>query len=90
MKQQYSLVMVSFGLLTGLLSSCAARKDQILFQGLNESSQVEVSYSPRKIQVNDILDVKITALNPEAAIPYNLASQNPNMMQNITHAERSS
>jgi len=72
--------MVSFGLLAGLLSSCATKKDQILFQGLNESLQAEVSYTPRKIQVNDVLDVKISALNPETAIPYNAASQGQNTM----------
>ena len=80
MNQRYSLFMVSFGLLAGLLSSCATKKDQILFQGLNESLQAEVSYTPRKIQVNDVLDVKISALNPETAIPYNAVSQGQNMM----------
>jgi len=71
MNQRYSIFIVTFGLLAGLLSSCATRKDQILFQGLNESLQAEVSYTPRRIQVNDVLDVKISALNPETAIPYN-------------------
>jgi len=80
MNQRYSLFMVSFGVLVGLLSSCATKKDQILFQGLNESLQAEVSYTSRKIQVNDVLDVKISALNPETAIPYNAVSQGQNMM----------
>ena len=84
MNQRYSIFMVSFGLLVGLLSSCATKKDQILFQGLDESLQAEVSYTPRKIQVNDILDVKISALNPETAIPYNSSLQGQNMMQNAS------
>lgn len=82
MNQRYSLFMVSFGLFAGLFSSCATKKNQILFQGLNESLQSEVSYTSRKIQVNDVLDVKISALNPETAIPYNAGSQGQNMMQN--------
>ena len=84
MNQRYSIFMVSFGLRVGLLSSCATKKDQILFQGLDESLQAEVSYTPRKIQVNDILDVKISALNPETAIPYNSSLQGQNMMQNAS------
>ena len=83
MNQRYSLLIVSFGLLVGLWSSCATKKDQILFQGLNESLQAEVSYTPRKIQVNDILDVKISALNPEATIPYNAGESGRNMMSNV-------
>ena len=80
MNQRYSLFMVSFGVLVGLLSSCATKKDQILFQGLNESLQAEVSYTSRKIQVNDVLDVKISALHPEAAIPYNAAVNGQNLI----------
>jgi len=82
MNQRYSIFMVFFCSLVGLISSCATKKDQILFQGLNESLQAEVSYSPRKIQVNDVLDVKISALNPETAIAYNPMTQGQNMMQN--------
>jgi protein involved in polysaccharide export with SLBB domain len=63
----------------GLLSSCATKKDQILFQGLNEGLQAEVSYTPRGIQVNDILDVKIGGLNPETASTYNTASTQNNV-----------
>jgi polysaccharide biosynthesis/export protein len=84
MNQRYSIFMVSFGLLVGLLSSCATKKDQILFQGLNESLQEEVSYAPRKIQVNDILDVKISALNPETAIPYNAINLGANNVNNVS------
>ena len=84
MNQRYSLFMVSFGLLAGLLSSCATKKDQILFQGLNESLQSEVSYTSRKIQVNDILDVKVSALNPETAIPYNTINLGGNNVNNVS------
>jgi len=87
MNQRFSLVMVFFGLLAGLLSSCATKKDQILFQGLNESLQSEVSYTSRKIQVNDVLDVKISALNPETAIPYNAAGNGQNMMAGMLNLQ---
>lgn len=58
-------------LLVLFLASCATRKNIILFQDLEENISKEVIYTARKIQVNDILDIKISTLNPETAIPYN-------------------
>ncbi len=54
--------------------SCASKKDIILFGDIQESAQNKVLYSLPKIQINDILDVKISTLNPESAIPYNSVS----------------
>jgi polysaccharide export outer membrane protein len=66
---------IAFLLLTlGFLSSCASKKDIILFQDIQESTQNKVTYTLPKIQINDILDVKISTLNPETAIPYNAIS----------------
>jgi len=58
-------------LLVLFLASCATRKDVILFQDLEENISKEVIYTARKIQINDILDIKISTINPETAIPYN-------------------
>jgi polysaccharide export outer membrane protein len=58
-------------LLVLFLASCATRKDVILFQDLEENISKEVIYTARKIQINDILDIKISTLNPVASIPYN-------------------
>ncbi len=55
-------------------TSCASKKDIILFQDIQESAMNKVVYSLPKIQINDILDVKISTLNPETALPYNRVS----------------
>jgi len=55
-------------------TSCASKKDIILFQDIQESAKNKVVYSLPKIQINDILDVKISTLNPETALPYNAIS----------------
>lgn len=54
-----------------VMSSCASKKNIILFQDLDENISKEVVHTARKVQVNDILDIKISTLNPEIAIPYN-------------------
>ena len=54
-----------------LIQGCASKKDIILFSTIKEGTETSVMYSLPKIQVNDILEVKITTLNPETAIPYN-------------------
>jgi polysaccharide export outer membrane protein len=56
------------------VSSCASKKEIILFSDIKEGAETSVAYSLPKIQVNDILDVKITTLNPETALPYNPVS----------------
>ena len=57
-----------------LIQGCASKKDIILFSTIKEGTETSVMYSLPKIQVNDILDVKITTLNPETALPYNSVS----------------
>ena len=49
----------------GFFSSCASKKNIILFGDIKESTQNNVLFALPKIQVNDILDVKISTLNPE-------------------------
>lgn len=57
-----------------LLFSCATKKDVLLFQD-KEKINASINYIAPKIQVNDILSIKVSALNPELASPYNINSQ---------------
>jgi polysaccharide export outer membrane protein len=70
-------------LIMAFMSSCATKKDIILFQDLEENVSKEVVYAARKIQINDIIDVKISTLNPEIAIPYNSGGGASAPIQNI-------
>ena len=65
-------------LIMAFLSSCATKKDIILFQDLEENVSEEVVYAVPKIQINDIIDVKISTLNPETAAPYNAGGGSSN------------
>jgi len=60
--------------ITGFITSCASKKEIIMFNDIKEGTESSVTYSLPKIQVNDILDVKITTLNSESALPYNSAT----------------
>ncbi len=70
-------------LLLAFLSSCATKKNIILFQDLEENVSKAIVYTPRKIQINDIIDVKISTLNPETAAPYNFGGSSNNVNANI-------
>ena len=67
----------------GFFSSCASKKNIILFGDIQESTKNNVLYALPKIQVNDILDVKISTLNPETALPYNSFTSNSTAFPNI-------
>jgi polysaccharide biosynthesis/export protein len=84
-KMKYILSrLIPFLLITiGLFTSCASKKDVILFQDIQVSQQNPVSYTFPKIQINDILDIKISALNPDTAIPYNSQITSANALQSI-------
>ena len=71
MKYKYSRRMLFLLFAIGFFSSCASKKNIILFGDIQESTKNNVLYALPKIQVNDILDVKISTLNPETALPYN-------------------
>jgi polysaccharide export outer membrane protein len=74
MKYKFSSSIALLLFTIGFLTSCASKKDIILFGDIQESAQNKVLYSLPKIQINDILDVKISTLNPETALPYNSVS----------------
>lgn len=83
MKNIVSRSILSLLATISILTSCATKKDIILFQEIQENTQNTVSYTFPKIQINDILDVKISALNPETATPYNSLITSLNGLQSI-------
>jgi polysaccharide export outer membrane protein len=67
-----------------LVSACATKKKLLYFQDSESYVNTPIAYSPSTIQVNDILDVKIGALVPEMAVPYNKSvGSNTQIIQNI-------
>lgn len=54
-----------------LITSCTTKKDIVYFQDIKNKQQSQVQYVVPKIQINDILNVNVSALNPEAVAPFN-------------------
>lgn len=68
-------IVLCLGLL--ILASCATKKDVLLFQDKSKLNAA-ITYKAPKIQVNDILTVQVSTLQPELAAPYNLIQQTGN------------
>lgn len=64
-----------------LLQSCASKRDIYYFQDAYDYSRQDIDYEATKIQPNDILNISVTALVQETALPYNrtFTSNNPNI-----------
>lgn len=54
------------------ITSCASKKSVLYFQDADNLNLRELNYSNSKIQVDDIINIKITALNEESVAPYNI------------------
>ena len=56
-----------------VLLSCATRKEVVYYQDIDsrEFVSIESINTHPKIQINDILKISTSALNPESVIPYN-------------------
>jgi polysaccharide export outer membrane protein len=54
-----------------LLQGCASKKDIIYFGDADSLAQTKINYKSPNIQINDILDIKVSALIVETALPYN-------------------
>ena len=66
------------------LSSCVTNKELLYFGDANLNQSTPISYTSNTLQPNDILDIKIGALVPETAIPYNNQTTGSNsQLQNI-------
>ena len=70
-------------IITGFISSCASKKEIILFNDITEVAESNIMYALPKIQINDILDVKITSINPETSVPYNTSNGSSATISNI-------
>jgi len=69
-----------------LASSCVSKKNVLYLQDVNTDSERQINYTENKIQINDILSVRISSLYPEAAIPYNsknIISPNSSLIETI-------
>ena len=53
------------------MNSCATKKDILYFQDSEAYNNTLINYSNPTLQPNDILNISVGALVPEAAIPYN-------------------
>ncbi|WP_162126234.1 polysaccharide biosynthesis/export family protein [Flavobacterium phycosphaerae] len=54
------------------IQSCASKKDILYYQDIQNKSQDNISYLTNKVQVNDILYIKVAALIAESAEPFNI------------------
>lgn len=58
-------------LITLFITACASKKNILYFNDVEENKRTPIEYAASLIQQNDILDIKVLALVPETAIPYN-------------------
>ena len=84
LKMKYKFIRLILLLLIaiGFFSSCSTRKNIALFQDTSENDKKEVVYLLSKIQINDILDIKVTSLVAESALPYNYQASTNQSIQN--------
>lgn len=69
---------IFFLFLAMTIVSCASKKDILYYQNLSNGSQDNISYLSSDIQINDILYIKVSALIPESADPFNMVQSSPN------------
>jgi len=62
---------ISFAFLLLILTSCSTKKDILYFQDIKDKPETKVIYTQNKIQVNDILTITVSAINPDSALPFN-------------------
>ncbi len=61
-----------FGIIVLLLiQGCASKKDIVYFGDADNLAQSNIIYKAPNIQINDILDIKVSAIIAETALPYN-------------------
>ena len=57
-----------------LIVSCASPTQILYLQDSDDNNPISITYGENTLQVDDILDIKIGALIPEAALPFNKPS----------------
>ena len=54
-----------------LFQSCVSKREMLYLQDVESFNNTEVIYTNHTLQVDDILKISVSALMPEAALPYN-------------------
>jgi polysaccharide export outer membrane protein len=67
---------ISFAFLLLVLISCTTKRDIHYFQDIKDKPETKVIYTQNKIQVNDILMITVSAINPQSALPFNATFYN--------------
>lgn len=76
MKINYLFCISVLILFIGLFSSCASRKDIVYFQNIDDLAAMDSIYQNNTIiQPNDLLNITVTAADPQAVRPYNLVTE---------------
>lgn len=70
--QRKSLKYIAFLVTILCLTSCVSKKSVLYFQDSDTLNLRKLNYSNSEIQVDDIINIKVTALNAESVGPYNL------------------
>jgi len=71
MKIKQVLKIFFFVMVVVFLQSCVSKKEILYMQDLDAYSPMELSHNNNTIQIDDILNITVGALMPEAALPYN-------------------
>jgi len=75
-----------FLLFSIIVSSCATKKQVVYLQDVDDNVLIDINELSRHpvIQTNDIVDIKVGALNPNSVIPFNRTpGQNNNVPQRL-------
>lgn len=59
-----------------LVSSCVSPKEILYLQDVDAYANDKITYTNSKMQPNDVLQIDVSALIPESAIPYNRPNDN--------------
>ena len=70
-KQVLNINFFSIASLILLSASCVSKKEILYMQDLDSYSPIEISYNDNTFQVDDILNINVTALIPETVFPFN-------------------
>ena len=65
------------------ICSCVTQQDWVYFQG-ESNSNVKVKPFELRYQANDLLSINVTALDMDAARPFNLFVSSPNILNNLS------
>lgn len=78
MKKHFKLILLIIGV-TLMITSCKSKKSIIYFQEAENTESIDsiIKFEPQ-IQIGDILKIDVTAVDLEAAMPFNLTKPSPN------------